>query len=215
MAIWQWREKRSGEVNGAVYVSERRMPIVDLGSPRNAITSSEGVIVLGGVWSEDLGPAWMPTARAAFLDRADQHAAAVKGECWVWPLAGGAVADAPSVLSFVRARPRWKFVLDPVSMMVPRLLERAGDHLRRIFEVLGSSDQLGAVVISSCAAVGERLVHTEFTGDAPFDRELLQWWGGCARPEIPVILLQGDSRAEDALRTLGQSFRASEDGGPA
>ena len=215
MAIWHWCEKLSGGVNGALLACERRMPIVALGNTPDSIATSERVIVLGGVWSDDLGPAWMPTARAAFLDQADRHAAAVKGECWVWPVAGGAVADAPSVLSFVRARPRWKFVLDPVSMMVPRLLERAGDHLRRIFEVLGTSEQLGAVVISSCAADGERLVHRGFGVDEPFDREVLRWWGACGRPEIPVILLQGDTRAEDALRTLGGGIGIGEDVGAA
>ncbi len=213
MAIWHWCEKLGGGVNGAVLAGERRMPIVDLGNPIDEAARAEGAIVVGGIWSEDLGPAWMPSARAAFLDRADRHAAAVKGECWVWPVAGGAVADAPSVLSFVRARPRWKFVLDPVSMMVPRLLERAGDHLRRIFEVLGTSEQLGAVVISSCAAEGDRLVHREFGGHEAFDREVLRWWGACGRPEIPVILLQGDTRAPEALRSLRGGVGIGEDAG--
>lgn len=215
MAIWHWCSKLSGGVNGAVQAGERLVPIVELGNPLDVAAPSEGVIVVGGVWSEDLGPAWMPTARAAFMDRADRHAAAVKGECWVWPVAGGAVADAPSVLSFVRARPRWKFVLDPVSMMVPALLDRASDHLRRIFEVLGMSEQLGAVVISSCAAEGDRLVHREFGGHELFDREVLRWWGACGRPEIPVILLEGDTRAQEALRSLDWGVGNGEDAGAA
>lgn len=199
MQQWIWRrypaseDLSRAEVEGVLLAGDREIAVQRWGEAAGADPAWTGGAVVGGVWSEGLGPAWMPAARAEFLRRADAVGAAGKGELLIWPRAGGAVADVPSVLSFVRARPRWKFVLDPVSVMVPSLLERVDDHLRRIFEALGASEQVGAVALTSCEVVGERLVHRPLGTNPSFDRSLMRWWRELGPAERPVILLEGDA----------------------
>lgn len=93
---------------------------------------------------EGPGVAWMPDARARFeafafgFERAlaprGEHAAPV-----IWPHARGAVSDAPSLQTFLRARQDrpWRFVLDPAGLITPSMRPLLEDHLRRLLDLIG------------------------------------------------------------------------------
>lgn len=145
------------------------------------------IAVRGGIRTDK--PAWLPETRAEFHRRVD----GIRGprELWIWPTAGGAISDVPSLLTFLRTRPQWKFILDPVSMLTPALLPRLDDHMRRLFDALGSHDQLGATVISSCEVRGDELVHVPSSHLPQFDQELRRYehiWASS-----PVIHLAEDA----------------------
>jgi hypothetical protein len=129
------------------------------------------VAVLGGLRAET--PAWLPENRAEFLRRVD--AIAGPRELWIWPTCGGAISDVPSLLTFLRTRPQWKFILDPVSMLTPSLLPRLDDHMRRLFDALGSHDQLGATLICSCDVRDNQLIHSPSPALQQFDDELARY----------------------------------------
>jgi hypothetical protein len=99
-------------------------------------------------------PSWMPRSRdlfGAFV--AELEAAAPDRPLWVWPSAGHVISDVPSLLSFLRAHPRWRFVLDPLAMLTASMAARTEDHLVRIFESLADHDAATALVLPARPSV--------------------------------------------------------------
>lgn len=89
----------------------------------------------------------MPGARAAF----ESGMAAV--EAWsggrrlaIWPTSTGVISDVPSTLSFLRARPHWKLVLEPLALLTEAMRGSAEEHLRRMAEVLEDHPALMGLV---------------------------------------------------------------------
>ena len=109
---------------------------------------------------------WMPALRKRFEDRCDRVAEIAPGSTpTLWPHAACAAGDAPSLATFLRARPAWRFVFDPLSMLTPDMLAEAPDHLARLFELLGGHAQSVAVVMGAGRVVGERVVPVSPEGD--------------------------------------------------
>src|SRR5262245_4742024 len=104
--------------------------------------------------------AWMPAARSAFERLvAVLEGANVPNLC-LWPHAAAAVSDVPSILSFMAApgrADRWRFLLDPVSLLTPSMMARAEDHLTRLFEALAQHPSLAAVLLAEPVS-GESIV---------------------------------------------------------
>ncbi|MBL8999890.1 MAG: hypothetical protein JNK25_01995 [Phycisphaerae bacterium] len=100
---------------------------------------------------------WLPGARARF-EAACDSAAADLHEPVLWPHSACAVGDAPSLATFLRARPRWRFIFDPISLLTPAMLDNAEEHLSRWCEVLGTHPRAAAVVIGSGLVVGDRVI---------------------------------------------------------
>jgi len=115
------------------------------------------LIVRSGLGTGVDGPvSWMPASRRGFEAAADElelEAARARVELLLWPDAGHVISDAPSLLTFLRARESrgWRFVLDPVSMLTPTMLPRAEDHVRRAFEALGTHPLAACVVVADVA----------------------------------------------------------------
>lgn len=124
--------------------------------------------VVGGVWSDDIGPGWLPRARAEFSQACD-HLSQTGGPWIIWPASDGAVGDLPSLLTFLRSRPQWRFVLDPIGFLTPAMLANVEDHLERLCSVLWGHDQCFAVVSSSVRVVNDRLEHAPLGTHPEFD----------------------------------------------
>ncbi len=110
---------------------------------------------------KDDAPAWLPEPRRAFEQCAQwaQFAAARHTlEPVIWPLAGGAVSDAPSIATFLRSHPAWRFILDPAALLVPEMLHRAQEHLTRLYEALGGHDRVAAAVIGAPTELQGRVI---------------------------------------------------------
>lgn len=173
-------------------------------APSSAQELPLGDVIIGGIAGEV--PGWMPSARAEFLGLSDRFGNS--GERWIWPMAGEAVADAPSVLSFLRARSNWKFVLCVADMLVPELEVRMDDHVRRLLEALAGHPQLGLVLVTSYEPRGESGVPARWGANARFDSLLEKWLVEHLRPGVEYGVLEGDDSAQDAaIRIAGQVGR--------
>lgn len=109
---------------------------------------------------------WMPALRNRFEERCDRAAEiAPDSTPTLWPHAACAAGDAPSLATFLRTRPAWRFVFDPLSMLTPEMLAEAPDHLARLFELLGGHAQSVAVVSGAGRVSGERVVPVAPVGE--------------------------------------------------
>lgn len=152
-------------------------------------------------------PSWMPAQRTAFETLADTLA----GKCLasdtlpgLWPHAEDAVSDAPSLLSFLRARDGkgWRFILDPAALLTPPMLTDAELHFERIFSTLGQHPALLAVVL---ATPEPGLLHRRgpLREGTDLTRQLLKQWRRWISPSIPICLVAEQLPSQIALVAAG------------
>lgn len=96
---------------------------------------------------------WLPNSRqtfASFCDDLEREVAGSTTSLVLWPHSGGAISDAPSLQSFLRARSReakhWQFLFDPAALLTPDMHAKAPDHLRRLFDALSAHPAAWAIV---------------------------------------------------------------------
>lgn len=143
-----------------------------------AVALEEVDRLLGGLAPMDLAvrlhsgdsPSWLPVARAAgneaadFLDRLAKR---LGHRPTIWPHARDVISDPPSLLQFLRARPAWRFLVDPGAMLSGEMLPRAIEHLERYLEVFPGHPQAGPVVLGLPGTEGERTVPIGTPGTLP------------------------------------------------
>ncbi|MBS0195191.1 MAG: hypothetical protein JSR77_00375 [Planctomycetes bacterium] len=137
-------------------------------------------------------PAWLPEPRRVFEQCAQllQSAAASHSlEPVIWPLAGAAVSDAPSIATFLRSYPAWRFIFDPAALLVPDMLDRAQEHLTRLHEALGSHDRIAAAVIGVPTAIRGKVIAVH-PGDGPLAAFTQALRIRCLAPETPLLAIQ-------------------------
>jgi len=162
-------------------------------------------VLVGGFTGET--PGWMPSARAEFLGFLDQLGS--MGERWIWPMAGEAIADAPSVLSFLRSRNNWRFVLCVADLLVPSLESRMDDHVRRLLEALAGHPQLGLVLVSSYTRLGESGGPAPWGTNAQFDSLIERWLVEHLRKDVQYCVLEGDAFAVAAVERIAAQVEAA------
>lgn len=140
--------------------------------------------------AELVRPAWMPGSRDRFGAFA-RDLALRGGEYWFWPRCDHALSDVPSVQTFLRAHPGFGLLFDPVALLAASMLERAEEHLARLFESLGSHECTRAIVLANIAPGSE----IEGVRASPLHRGvvrprlLVELWREHCGAETPVVLL--------------------------
>ncbi len=146
--------------------------------------------------------AWMPASRGRFTawcDRVERWAAAMGAEPVIWPVATGVISDVPSVMTFLRARPRWRLLFDPVGLLTHSMLPRAEEHVTRLFQALGQHPALIATVLSGAEAGSDAIEPRSLAAGDPLSQLLLRIHATAGRGDI--VLRAGDeARQENLLR---------------
>ncbi|CAG0999964.1 hypothetical protein PHYC_02809 [Phycisphaerales bacterium] len=110
-------------------------------------------------------PAWMPGARREFESSIPTVERWAAGRTLaVWPAAGGVISDVPSLLSFLRTHPAWRFVLEPLALLTEAMRGNAEEHLRRMAEALEDHGALAGVVMPAKEDSLRNLVERAFDG---------------------------------------------------
>lgn len=178
--------------------------IVDGSTPHLAMVEIDtqahtAICGIPGTWDE---PIWMPQPRATFesacasLDRDGLGA-------WIWPGQESPISDVPSLRTFLAAHGSWRFVLDPVGMLTPAMLDRTEDHLARIFMAMGGRVELGAVVVCDAREESGRLVRVPLgEGQLPIDAILALWNSSGASDKPAAVVAAADAhRLADTVGT--------------
>lgn len=134
-------------------------------------------------------PIWLPASRRSFEEAAD----AIEAEApqpWIWPTQDSPISDVPSLRTFLNARPRWMFVLDPVGMLTPAMLGQADDHLVRIFSSIGGDARAGAALLTDAIVEGDRLVRVPLGRGRLSSRLMMHLWRAHVPSDRPVGLLE-------------------------
>jgi|GEM_PF-1294897 len=104
--------------------------------------------------ADDMQPLWLAGPRAqwgAFAQHM-QDLCARKGHIPViWPRLGDVIADAPSLLTFIRNAPAWRFVVEPIALLTPEMLMHAPEHLLRFADLLFGHHACAGIVIRRAA----------------------------------------------------------------
>lgn len=148
---------------------------------------------------------WGPAALAQFnalCDELTPALEAVGAHVLFRTHARHVLCDAQRCLNFARAREGGPlgFVLDPALLMEPSMMEKAGDHLRRMVGALGPF--ASAVLVSDVEGAGEDEVRPAPAGAGVWGAELL---GEVVRegvPESTPLITAGDG-ADEQLAALG------------
>ncbi len=105
---------------------------------------------------------WLPASRQRFdafctaLEQALQRrltASTHPLQLLLWPHANGVISDAPSLHTFLRARPAWGFLFDPAALLTPAMLPSVDDHLARLFDAFSAHPRAAAAVRSDDSMV--------------------------------------------------------------
>jgi hypothetical protein len=201
-SVYGWIEpKNSAEPENSESVPWRRLRRYVF-EPRNRINDiqahADAPLIVRSVSMSD-APAWLPTPRAEFLDWCQQLEQSVANPLSIWPTATGSVSDVPSLRTFLagaeqRAR-QWSFLFDPISLLTPAMLDKAEDHLTRLFETLAGHPARQATLLADAAIVGEHVVPAPL-GSGPLTPLILR----LAKPLPPeVVLLDQDLTRQLAL----------------
>jgi hypothetical protein len=167
------------------YVLETTIPIADIQA------LADEPLIVRSVCSGD-APAWLPAPRAEFLAWCQLLEEALPNPRCIWPTAAGSISDVPSLRTFLaaaeqRARP-WSFLFDPISLLTPAMLDKAEDHLTRLFETLATHPARSATLLADAAVVGEQVVPAPL-GSGPLTPLILR----LAKPlPAEVVLLDHD-----------------------
>ncbi len=139
-------------------------------------------------------PPWLPSSRAA-VDAAllEIEAAHPDASLILWPHALGAISDAPSLRTFLRARGvsgggRWRFIYDAAALLTPPMRTNLDDHLLRWSEVLLTHPDLAGVLLCEHSPAVPVPGPTPLTRDAALSTALLRLLPGIPG-NIPIILL--------------------------
>lgn len=182
----------AGELFGAAAFLDKLCE-TDGALERAAAASGGRLLVRPPVTEADELP-WLPTARRRFEDACDQVSAACAQMepptvPVLWPHAACAVSDAPSIATFLRGREAWGFILDPVALLTPSMLERAEDHLGRLFEALGPHARAHAVVLGIPRVVGDRVAASSpRETDGHLWKLILDLCERTCPPGLPILL---------------------------
>lgn len=145
---------------------------------------------------------WMPAGRLSFESLADRFASACAPSNTIpviRPTPQSAVSDAPSTLTFLRARESrgWRLLFDPVAMLTPPMLAKAEDHLARLFDLFGNHPATAAILLAGCEPAGDSLIHRPLTPDDPFARAIVKAWKSQSNTQLPVVLIAPSGAESD------------------
>jgi hypothetical protein len=136
-------------------------------------------------------PSWLPNAHAALGAMAGHLDALARGRGHrlnLWARACDIISDTPSLLSFLRARGAWRFLVDPGAMLSAEMLPRAAEHIERYLEVFATHPQAAAIVVGQPSAEGNRTVPVGTAGcDALVSDLTSTRLLALAPPELPVF----------------------------
>lgn len=119
------------------------------------VPSGSGLVVIRSGFAgegEEPQPLWLAGPRAEW-SRCATH---VQGLCAaagrtpvVWARLGDVLSDAPSLLTFVRSSPAWRFVVEPLGLLTPEMHRNAAEHLERLGELLFGHHACAGVVVGA------------------------------------------------------------------
>jgi hypothetical protein len=166
----QIRDARDGREAGRILFDANAL---DEATWPRRVSSTSGLLVVRSGFSPDPAdpqPLWLAGPRgdwARFAGHA-QHLCATAGQTpVVWPRLGEVLSDAPSLLSFLRGAPAWRFVVEPLALLTPDMHRNAPEHLDRLAELLFGHHACAGVVVgadgpvSSLAALGKVLAREQ------------------------------------------------------
>lgn len=213
MQIWRLEDRRdplgiggATDADGAACVRLRRAHVLGEHSSEedgvpNALFSGwlEGSDLGDGVFAPD-HRLWGPQPWAEFEAALARLAPRGGPEVWIRPHARHVLSDAQRCLTAARG---WeerglaaRLLLEPAMLLTEAMLSHAEDHLERIFDTLGDSPRLAAVLLTGAEAVeadseGERSVELR---PCPLGRGLIdgsvlaRCWKRSGASARPVIL---------------------------
>lgn len=166
----QIRDARDGREAGRILFDANAL---DEATWPRRVSSNSGLLVVRSGFSPDPAdpqPLWLAGPRgdwARFAAHA-QHLCATAGQTpVVWPRLGEVLSDAPSLLSFLRGAPAWRFVVEPLALLTPDMHRNAPEHLDRLAELLFGHHACAGVVVgaggpvSSLDALGKVLARAQ------------------------------------------------------
>jgi hypothetical protein len=149
---------------------------------------------------------WTPAGRAALASACKTWRTALSPrgvQLCLRPHARHILSDVQGTLAFLRSHPDLHLVLDPASLFAASMLQRAEDHLARIFESLGSHRTTVALLLANVERCDPD--DPDALRPAPLRRGLidpaliLRLWREHIPPTLPVALLDAEFQAQAAL----------------
>lgn len=93
-------------------------------------------------------PLWLPAPRAQWSKFA-KHLETICPETTqlvLWPRSTDVISDSPSTLSFIRSNPKWKFLVDPASLITESMRRDVMEHVDRLIELMIAHDACAGII---------------------------------------------------------------------
>ncbi|MFO0857647.1 MAG: hypothetical protein U0640_09865 [Phycisphaerales bacterium] len=149
---------------------------LDEASWPSRITPTKLLLVRSGFApSDELDqPLWLPTPRAQWSKFA-KHLESICPESTqlvLWPRSTDVISDSPSTLSFIRSNPKWKFLVDPASLITESMRRDVMEHVDRLIELMIAHDACAGIIHPGENLASPALSAFEKTAAA----RNLAWW---------------------------------------
>lgn len=123
---------------------------LDESSWPSRITPTKLLLVRSGFApSDELDqPLWLPAPRAQWSKFA-MHLETICSETTqlvLWPRSTDVISDSPSTLSFIRSNPKWKFLVDPASLITESMRGDVMEHVDRLIELMIAHDACAGII---------------------------------------------------------------------
>ncbi|MCW5777599.1 MAG: hypothetical protein KIS87_14275 [Phycisphaeraceae bacterium] len=125
---------------------------------------------------------------------------------WLLPAAGDVLSDAPRTAVFMAEHLGLGFVLEPVALLTPAMLDHADDHLDRIAGSLGHHAACAAIFIADVRVSAGSLVRCPVGRGTIGARRLARFLTAC-RADLPVVLVA--DAAEEQRAALADAARTT------